>query len=94
MPAEVLRRRPDVRRAEQELAAQTALVSVATAELYPKFSLAGSIGLEALSFGNLFSAGSRKYGIGPSFFLNIFDSGSIRQNIEVQSALQEQALLS
>ena len=94
VPAEVLRRRPDVRRAEQELAAQTALVGVATAELYPKFSLAGSIGLEALSFGNLFSAGSREYGIGPSFFWNIFDSGRIRQNIEVQSALQEQALFS
>ena len=49
VPAEALRRRPDVRQAEQELAAQTALVGVATAELYPRFSLTGSIGLEALS---------------------------------------------
>ena len=94
VPAEVLRRRPDVRKAERELAAESAQVGVATAELYPKFMLTGSIGLEALSLGNLFSTGSRTYGIGPSFLWNIFDGGRIRQNIKVQSALQEQALLS
>jgi NodT family efflux transporter outer membrane factor (OMF) lipoprotein len=94
VPAEALRRRPDVRKAERLLAAQTARVGVATAELYPRFSLMGTIGLEALSFEDVFSSGSRKYGIGPSFHWNIFDSGRIRQNIEVQSALQEQALLS
>ena len=49
LPADALRRRPDVRRAERELAAQTARVGVATADLYPKFTLSGSIGLEALS---------------------------------------------
>ncbi len=94
VPAEVLRRRPDVRRAERQLASQTAQIGVATAELYPKFTLVGSIGLEALSFGNLFLASSRTYGIGPSFTWNIFNAGRIRQNIEVQSALQEQALTS
>lgn len=93
VPAEVLRRRPDIRRAERELAAQTARVGVATAELYPKFSLLGSIGLEALSFGDLFSTGSRTDTIGPSFSWNIFDARAIRKNIEVQNALQEQALL-
>lgn len=93
VPAEVLRRRPDIRRAERELAAQTARVGVATADLYPKFSLFGSIGLEALSFGDLFSTGNRTDRIGPSFSWNIFDAGAIRKNIEVQNALQEQALL-
>ena len=93
VPAEVLRRRPDIRRAERELAAQTARVGVATAELYPKFSLLGSIGLEALSFGDLFSTGNRMDRIGPSVSWNIFDAGAIRKNIEVQNALQEQALL-
>jgi len=93
VPAEVLRRRPDIRRAERELAAQTARVGVATAELYPKFSLLGSIGLEALSFGDLFSTGNRTDRIGPSVSWNIFDAGAIRKNIEVQNALQEQALL-
>jgi NodT family efflux transporter outer membrane factor (OMF) lipoprotein len=93
IPADVLRSRPDIRRAERQLAAQTARIGVATAELYPKFTLTGSIGLEALSLGNLFSSGSRMYGYGPSFTWNIFNAGSIRQNIEVQNALQEQALI-
>jgi len=93
LPAEVLRRRPDIRRAERMLAAQTARVGVAAAERYPKFSLSGSIGLEALSFGDLFSTKNRKDSIGPSFSWNIFDAGAIRKNIEVQDALQEQALI-
>jgi NodT family efflux transporter outer membrane factor (OMF) lipoprotein len=93
VPAEVLRRRPDIRRAERELAAQTARVGVATADLYPKFSLLGSIGLEALSFGNLFSISNRTDTIGPSVSWNMFDAGAIRKNIEVQNALQEQALI-
>jgi NodT family efflux transporter outer membrane factor (OMF) lipoprotein len=93
VPADVLRRRPDIRRAERELAAQTARVGIATAELYPKFSLVGSIGLEALSFGNLFSISNRTDTIGPSVSWNIFDAGAIRKNIEVQNALQEQALI-
>jgi multidrug efflux system outer membrane protein len=93
LPADLLRRRPDIRKAERDLAAQTAKVGVATAELYPKFTLSGSIGLEALSTGNLFSSGSKFYGLGPSISLPIFAGGAIRQNIEVQSALQEQALI-
>ena len=93
VPADVLRRRPDVRRAERELAAQTARIGVATADLYPKFKLSGSIGLEAFSSGNLFSSGSRTLSGGPSITWRIFDAGVIRQNIEVQSALQEQYLI-
>jgi multidrug efflux system outer membrane protein len=93
VPADALRHRPDVRRAERELAAQTARIGVATADLYPKFNLKGSIGLEALSLGNLISSGSRTHSIGPRITWAIFDAGAIRQNIEVQSALQEQALI-
>jgi len=93
VPADTLRHRPDVRQAERELAAQTARIGVATADLYPKFTLKGSIGLEALSSGNLISAGSRTYSIGPRITWPIFDAGAIRQNIQVQSALQEQALI-
>jgi NodT family efflux transporter outer membrane factor (OMF) lipoprotein len=92
VPAEVLRRRPDVRRAERQLAARTARVGIATADLYPRFSLPGSIGLEALSSNNLFSTGSRIWSIAGSFAWTIFKGGAIRQNIEVQNALQEQAL--
>lgn len=93
IPADILRMRPDIRRAERQLAAQTARVGEATADLYPKFRLSGSIGLEALSLDNLFRSGSRTYGISPGFSWNIFDAGRIRQNIEVQSSLQEQTLI-
>ena len=93
VPADILRRRPDVRRAERRLAAQTAQIGVATADLYPRFSLLGSIGLEALSLGNLLSLNSRTHGIGATVAWPLFDAGAIRSNIEVQSALQEQALI-
>ena len=92
VPAEVLRRRPDVKGAERQLAAQTARIGVATADLYPKFSLPGSIGLEALSANHLFSTANRAWSLVGSFAWTVFKGGAIRQNIEVQNALQEQAL--
>lgn len=93
VPAETLRRRPDVRSAERELAAQTARIGVATADLYPKLSLSGSIGIDASSFAGLFSANNRGAAIGPRFTWNIFNAGAVRSNIEIQNAKQEQALL-
>jgi NodT family efflux transporter outer membrane factor (OMF) lipoprotein len=93
IPAETLRRRPDVRRAERLLAAQTARIGVATAELYPQFRLSGSLGLEALSVGELFQSASKTWGIGPSVKWNLFDAGAIRSNIQIQNARQEQALV-
>jgi NodT family efflux transporter outer membrane factor (OMF) lipoprotein len=93
VPADVLRRRPDIRRAERELAAQTARIGAATADLYPKFTLSGSIGLEALSLRNLSLSGTWTLWGGPGISWAIFDAGAIRQNIEVQSALQEQYLI-
>jgi len=93
VPADVLRRRPDVRRTERELAAQTARVGVATADLYPKLSLSGSIGPEALSLNGLFSSATKTVTGGSLITWPIFRGGAIRQNIEVQSALQEQALI-
>jgi outer membrane protein, multidrug efflux system len=93
VPADILRRRPDVRQAERELAAQTARVGVATADLYPKFTLSGSIGLEALSMSNLPFSNSLTLTGGPQITWSVFKGGAIRQNIEVQSALQEQYLI-
>jgi NodT family efflux transporter outer membrane factor (OMF) lipoprotein len=92
VPADMLRRRPDIRRAERQLAAQTARIGVATADLYPKFTLSGSIGLEALSLSNPSSTGSWTLSGGPKVTWTIFKAGAIRQNIEIQSALQEQYL--
>jgi len=93
VPADVLRQRPDIRRAERQLAAQTARIGVATAEMYPKINLIGSIGFESLTLDNLISAGSKAYSFGPRITWPIFNAGSIRSNIEVQSALQEQYLI-
>ncbi len=93
IPAAALRRRPDIRQAERELAAQTARIGAATADLYPKFQLSGSIGLESMRLENLPEWASRLFRIGPSFSWNIFDAGMIRCNIEVQNARQEQALV-
>jgi multidrug efflux system outer membrane protein len=92
VPADMIRHRPDVRRAERELAAQTARVGVATANLYPQLTLNGSIGLETLSLTNPSSQRSQTVSGGPRFSWAIFDP-TVRPNIEVQSALQEQALI-
>ncbi|OIP90093.1 MAG: RND transporter [Syntrophobacteraceae bacterium CG2_30_61_12] len=92
VPADLLRRRPDVRQAERELAAQTARIGVATADLYPKLTLSGSIGLETLSLKNL-PSGTVALSGGPSITWAIFKGGAIRQNIKLQSALQEEALV-
>ncbi len=93
VPAEAMRRRPDIRRAERNLAAQTARIGVATADLYPKFRLLGTLSLESVSTGNLFTADSRTWSINSGVSWNIFHGGAIRQNIKVQSARQEQALI-
>ena len=92
VPADVLRRRPDVRSAERKLAAQTAQIGVAKAARYPNFQLLGSIGLESLSLDNLYSSGTRTAKAAASAAWTLFDFGRIRRNIEVQTALQEEAL--
>jgi NodT family efflux transporter outer membrane factor (OMF) lipoprotein len=92
IPAEVLRRRPDIRRAERNLAAQTARIGVAVADLYPKFHLLGTIGLESVGNDNFWDASSRFWSVGPSLTWNLFQGGAIRQNIKVQTERQKQAL--
>lgn len=93
VPADVLRRRPDVRQAERTLAAATAKVGVATADLYPSLTLFGSVGLESLDSGSFLSSASRTFGISPSLQWNLFDAGRIRNNIDIVSEQQEQALI-
>jgi NodT family efflux transporter outer membrane factor (OMF) lipoprotein len=94
VPADVLRQRPDIRQAERELAAQTAEIGVATAALYPKLSLSGSIGLEAIKASNFFTAAGLIDSLLGRLTFPIFNAGQIRSNIEVQNAKQEQALAS
>ncbi len=93
VPAETLRRRPDIRHAERVLAARTAAIGVATADRYPSFALSGTIGYETITKGNPLSLGNLIGSFAGSAFYTIFDANRIRQNIEVQNALQEQALI-
>jgi len=93
VPAEALRQRPDVRQAERNLAAATALIGAATADLYPRFHLPGFIGLEAIDAGDVFDWSSRAWTIGAGFSWKIFNAGAVRQSIEIQSSRQEQALV-
>jgi NodT family efflux transporter outer membrane factor (OMF) lipoprotein len=92
IPADLLRRRPDVRAAERALAAATARIGVATADLYPTFGLSGSIGLESLEASDFFKHDSGFLGLSPMASWPVFRAGSIRANIEIQNARQEQAL--
>lgn len=93
LPSELLRRRPDVRRAERQLAAATARIGVAVAERYPKFSLSGAFGLESLDSSDFTDAASRAWSIGPAMRFPIFSGGRILADIEIQEARAEQALL-
>lgn len=93
LPSDLLRRRPDIRQAERELAAATARVGVATADLFPRFFLTGAAGLQSLNASDFFDAGSRFWSIGPSVKWPIFTAGRIRQNIKVQNAREDQALV-
>lgn len=92
IPADLLRRRPDIRRAERNLAAATAQVGVATAALYPSFPLTGSLGLEALSTGGLFTANAHTWALVLAPVLTLFDAGKNRSNVDAATARQEQAL--
>jgi NodT family efflux transporter outer membrane factor (OMF) lipoprotein len=93
LPSDLLRHRADVRRAERQLAAQTARIGVATADLFPRFTLTGSFGWQSERFKDLADDDSLAWHIGPGVRWNIFDAGKIRSNINVQDARQEQALV-
>lgn len=92
IPANLLRQRPDLRAAERALAAQTARIGVAKADLYPQFALSGSLSLDAAEAAKVFNADSRAYSFGPSFRWNLFRNGQIRNNIRAADARAKQAL--
>lgn len=92
LPSELLRRRPDVRRSERQLAAATAGIGVQTAELFPKFSLTGAAGLQSLSTSDFFTGGSRYWSFGPTVTWNVFDFGRVRSQIRAADARQQQSL--
>jgi NodT family efflux transporter outer membrane factor (OMF) lipoprotein len=92
LPAGLLQRRPDVRRAERQLAAETARIGVAKADWFPKLSLTGDVGAESVSVSNWFTPASRFWSIGPSLQWKALDFGRVRAEVHAQTAVQEAAL--
>lgn len=100
IPADLMRRRPDIRQAELQAVAQNAQVGVATADLYPSIAISGSLGVVSISkdvggggASNLFSSDSVNYTAGASFTWPVLNYGRIRNNIRVQDARLQQALV-
>ncbi|MDD2902338.1 MAG: efflux transporter outer membrane subunit [Syntrophales bacterium] len=93
LPSDLVRRRPDIRRAEARLHAATARIGVATADLFPKFNLTGSLGISADDLTKIGNVSSSKFwSFSPSVTWPVFAGGRIRWNIKLQDALQAEAL--
>ena len=92
IPANALRQRPDIRQAERQLMAQIAQKRVAEKDLWPKFSLTGSIGTESGNWGSLFTGPAKLYSFLPQVSWPIFHAGAVRNNIKVQGAVAEQLM--
>ena len=93
IPADLLRRRPDIRGAELRAAAQAAQIGVARADLYPSFAISGAIGLKATNLGNLFQGQSFTGLINPGISWNILNYGRIRNNVRVQDAKYQELIV-
>jgi len=92
LPVELIRQRPDIRRAERQLASQTARIGVVTADLYPRFSISGQFTVDSTRGYNWFDWSSRGFGIGPTFSWNLFSGGRIRSQIARAEARTDEAV--
>jgi outer membrane protein, multidrug efflux system len=93
IPADTLRQRPDIRAAEQRIVAETERLAQAGVRRYPQFSLSGTVGVEVLT-GAITGGASVITSLASKVVQTLFDRGRIRQQIEIQSAVQEQAVAS
>jgi NodT family efflux transporter outer membrane factor (OMF) lipoprotein len=93
LPADLLRRRPDIRAAERQLAAATANIGVAVADYYPDLTLTASPALVSTALSNLLTWGSRNLTVGPGLSWNLFDGGKVKANVAIANEHQRQALL-
>jgi NodT family efflux transporter outer membrane factor (OMF) lipoprotein len=93
IPADLLTRRPDLRKAERDLASQTAKIGVTEAERYPKISLSGTLSLASTALGDFFSADSLSTGASSGISWPVFEAGKIMKNVELQYAAQDQKLM-
>lgn len=94
LPSQLLERRPDIRAAERQMAAATANIGVAEADLFPKFALnGGSMGLDASTAASLFDGSSRYFLVSPTVTWRVFDAGRVFNNIKMQKASQQEAVM-
>ena len=93
IPAELIRRRPDVRAAEMAAAVQSAAIGVEKAELYPHFVLAGSVGISGGNFSDMFESNSENFNITPFISWDIFNYGRIENKVRAQDARFEQSVV-
>lgn len=90
LPSDLLRRRPDIRKAEASLHAATARIGVATADLFPRFTLSGALSFSDTHSGSLFTWAERGWSFGPSVSWRLFETGRTLANIELRKALEEE----
>ena len=93
VPSELARRRPDIRQAEAQLHAATADIGVAIGDFYPKITLDGSFGMQALQFKDLGNWAARQYGLGPTISIPIFEGGRLRATLQLRKVQQQEAAL-
>ena len=91
VPSDLLTRRPDVRSAERLLAAASARIGVATANLFPKFNITAALGLASASTGSFFQDASRQWSLLPGLTLPIFSGGKLTADLEAKKALFDEA---
>lgn len=92
VPTNLIRQRPDIRRAERSLAAAVANIGIAEGELYPTLTFEGAINFSALQLSSLVTPATRAFSFGPSLRWNLFSGGKIRANIKTQDARALQAI--
>ncbi len=91
LPSELTERRPDIRQAEANLHAATAQIGAAEADFFPKLTLSGSAGLQALQFKDLGNWDAKMYSIGPALTLPIFEGGRLKYTLELRKAQEQEA---
>ncbi|WDH53551.1 efflux transporter outer membrane subunit [Pseudomonas chlororaphis] len=91
LPSQLAERRPDIRQAEARLHAATASIGVAKGDFYPRITLSGNFGSQAMQLSDFGSWGSRQFGIGPQFSLPLFDGGRLRGMLHLREAQQQEA---
>lgn len=93
LPSQLAERRPDIRQAEARLHAATASIGVAKGDFYPRITLSGNVGSQALQLADFGTWGSRQFSIGPQFSLPLFDGGRLRGMLQLREAQQQEAAL-